>query len=254
MSLPQIIFFDAVGTLFDVRSTVGEIYTQFAHQAGLTVDAQQLNAAFIQSFRAAPRAAFASAHPQALPRLEYEWWRAVARQSFEIVGVLPGLEDFDAFFQPLFAHFETAAPWRLYPETLKTLNALQGLGIELAIISNFDSRLHAVLQELEIDSWFKSVTISTQIGAAKPEAAIFEAALAKHQARPAQAWHVGDSWNEDYAGSTAAGLRGVWLNREGAELNARTQPASAAILEISNLAMLEKILQAQSQAHEDCGQ
>jgi putative hydrolase of the HAD superfamily len=244
MSLPQIIFFDAVGTLFDVRSTVGEIYAQFAHQAGLRVDAQQLNTAFTQSFRAAPRAAFASADPQALPRLEYEWWRAVARQSFKIVGVLPGLEDFDAFFQPLFAYFETAAPWTVYPETVKTLNTLHGLGIELAVISNFDSRLHAVLQALEIDSWFKSVTISTQIGAAKPEAAIFEAALAKHRTLPAQAWHVGDSWTEDYAGSTAAGLRGLWLNREGAALDVETQ--TAAVLEISDLAMLEEILYAQS--------
>ncbi len=245
MNLPKIIFFDAVGTLFDVRGTVGEIYTQFAHQVGLVVDAQQLNTAFIQSFRAAPRAAFASAHPQALPRLEYEWWRAVARQSFEIVGALSELEDFDAFFQPLFTYFETAAPWTLYPETLKTLNALQALGIELAIISNFDSRLYTVLQVLDLDSWFESVTISTQIGAAKPDNAIFEAALAKHQALPAQAWHVGDSWTEDYAGSTAVGLRGVWLNRKGAELSLGAQTEAAAISEIFDLAMLEEILQAQ---------
>jgi putative hydrolase of the HAD superfamily len=244
MNLPKIIFFDAVGTLFDVRGTVGEIYAQFAHQTGLSVDAQQLNTAFIQSFRAAPRAAFASAHPHTLPRLEYEWWRAVARQSFESIGALSKLEDFDTFFQPLFTYFETAAPWRLYPETLKTLNALQALGIELAIISNFDSRLHTVLQVLELNSWFKSVTISTQIGAAKPDGAIFEAALAKHQALPTQAWHVGDSWTDDYAGSTAAGLRGVWLNRKGAELSLRTQ-TKAAVLEISDLAMLEEILQAQ---------
>lgn len=246
MNLPQIIFFDAVGTLFDVRGTVGEIYAQFAHQAGLHVDAKQLNTAFIQNFRAAPRAAFADAHPQTLPRLEYEWWRRVARQSFETIGVRSELDDFDAFFQPLFTYFETAAPWILYPETPNTLTRLQALGIELAIISNFDSRLYAVLQALDLESQFKSVTISTQIGAAKPEAAIFEAALAKHQARPAQAWHVGDSWTEDYAGSTAVGLQGVWLNRKGAESNARMQTAAAAILEISNLAMLEKILQAQS--------
>jgi putative hydrolase of the HAD superfamily len=135
MTLPKIIFFDAVGTLFGVRGTVGEIYAQFAQKAGLNVDAQQLNAAFIQSFRAAPRAAFAQAAPQDLRHLEYDWWRTVAWQSFKSVGVLTQLPDFDAFFQPLFTHFETADPWVVYPETLKALGQLKTLEIELAIIS-----------------------------------------------------------------------------------------------------------------------
>ncbi|WP_404784549.1 HAD-IA family hydrolase [Altericista sp. CCNU0014] len=246
MNLPQTIFFDAVGTLFDVRGTVGEIYAQFARQAGVRVDPQQLNTAFIQSFRTAPRAAFANASPQALLRLEYEWWRAVACQSFETAGALSGLEDFDAFFQPLFTYFETAAPWILYPETLKSLERVKALGIETAIISNFDSRLYAVLQALELDSWFQSITLSTQIGAAKPDPAIFEAALEKHRVLPTQAWHVGDSWTEDYAGATAAGLRGVWLNRKGAQPDLGAQAMVAARLEISDLAALEGILQAQS--------
>lgn len=263
MTLPKIIFFDAVGTLFGVRSTVGEIYAQFAAQAGLEVDAQQLNIAFIQSFRTAPRAAFAQftpkLTPQDLPYLEYDWWRTVAQRSFERVGALEQLPDFDAFFRPLFTYFETAAPWIIYPETLTTLEMLKTLEIELAIISNFDSRLYSVLQALGIAHWFQSVTISTQVGAAKPDAAIFEVAIAKHPYLPTQAWHVGDSWSEDYEGATAAGLQGIWLNRDGADLSAISSnlpgpnllslnlPSSDAknteVLEISNLTALQNILQ-----------
>lgn len=262
MTLPKIIFFDAVGTLFGVRSTVGEIYAQFAAQAGLKVDAQPLNTAFIQSFRTAPRAAFAQIMSQVtpqfasqdLPHLEYDWWRTVAQRSFERVGVLEQLPDFDAFFRPLFNHFETADPWILYPETLNVLEILKSLEIELAIISNFDSRLYAVLEALGLASWFKSVTISTQVGAAKPDAGIFEAAIAKHPYLPTQGWHVGDSWAEDYEGATAAGLQGIWLNRDGAELSATslnlTSPSLTSpnaketeVLEISDLTALQKILQ-----------
>ncbi len=250
MALPKIIFFDAVGTLFGVRGTVGEIYAQFAQKAGLKVNAQQLNAAFIQSFRAAPRAAFAQAAPQDLGHLEYDWWRTVAWQSFKLVGVVKQLPDFDAFFQPLFTYFETADPWVVYPETLKALGQLKTFEIELAIISNFDSRLYTVLQALALDSWFQSVTISTQVGSAKPEAEIFEAALAKHRYLPSQAWHVGDSWSEDYEGSVAAGLQGIWLNRDGAKLSMPNLAIdsvvnSAAVLEISDLTALKTILQAQ---------
>jgi putative hydrolase of the HAD superfamily len=246
MALPKIIFFDAVGTLFGVRGTVGEIYAQFAQKVGLTLDAQQLNTAFIQSFRAAPRAAFAQAAPQDLQRLEYDWWRTVAWQSFEAVGALKQLPDFDAFFQPLFTYFETADPWILYPETRKVLDQLKMLEIELAIISNFDSRLYAVLEALELGHYFQSVTISTQVGAAKPEPEIFEAAIAKHQYQPSQAWHVGDSWSEDYEGSVAAGLQGIWLNRDGAKLSTPSLAADfTAVLEISDLTTLKIILQGQ---------
>jgi putative hydrolase of the HAD superfamily len=244
VNLPKIIFFDAVGTLFGVRSSVGEIYAQFADQAGLDVDASNLNSAFLKSFRAAPRAAFAGAAPQDLSRLEYEWWRTVAQNSFECVGALAQLSDFDAFFRPLFIYFETEAPWIVYPETLKALEMLKSLEIELAIISNFDSRLYPVLEALGLAGWFGSVTLSTQVGAAKPEAEIFEVALAKHQYLPTQAWHVGDSWAEDYEGAIAAGFQGVWLNRDRAELSVdRTSLCAIDALEISDLTALPTILQ-----------
>jgi putative hydrolase of the HAD superfamily len=244
VNLPKIIFFDAVGTLFGVRSSVGEIYAQFAKQAGLDVDASSLNHAFVKSFRAAPRAAFAQAAPSDLPHLEYEWWRAVAQNSFERVGALELLSNFDTFFRPLFIHFETEAPWIVYPETLKALEMLKSLEIELAIISNFDSRLYPVLEVLGLAGWFESVTLSTQVGAPKPEAKIFNVALAKHQYLPTQAWHVGDSWAEDYEGAIAAGFQGVWLNRDGAESGATcTQASPTKVLEIADLTALPKILQ-----------
>lgn len=29
------------------------------------------------------------------------------------------------------------------------------------------------------------------------------------------AWHIGDSWQDDYEGAINAGLKGIWLNRNG---------------------------------------
>jgi putative hydrolase of the HAD superfamily len=213
MKKPRVIFFDAVGTLFEIRGTVGEIYGRFAQREGLKIDAKSLDRAFLRSFRAAPRAAFTGADPQDLSRLEYEWWRSVAYESFNQVGALSKIENFDAFFQPLFDYFAIADPWFLYSEVPKVLSELKSLGLELAIISNFDSRLYVLIEVLGLEQWFSSITLSTQVGAAKPERAIFEAALAIYGYSPEQAWHIGDSWTEDYQGATAAGLQGVWLNR-----------------------------------------
>jgi putative hydrolase of the HAD superfamily len=213
MKKPKVIFFDAVGTLFEIKGTVGEIYGRFAQRAGFKIDTASLNRAFVQSFRNAPRAAFPGANPQDVPRLEYEWWRSVASESFNQVGALSKIENFDAFFQPLFDYFAIADPWVLYPEVPQVLAELKSLEIELAVISNFDSRLCVLMKALELEQWFSSITLSTQVGSAKPEHAIFEAALAMYGHSPEQAWHVGDSWTEDYRGATAAGFQGVWLNR-----------------------------------------
>jgi putative hydrolase of the HAD superfamily len=237
MKKPKVIFFDAVGTLFEVRGTVGEIYGQFARRAGLEIDTESLNRAFVQSFRAAPRAAFTGADLQDISRLEYEWWRSIAYESFNQVGALSKIKNFDAFFQPLFDYFAIAEPWVLYPEVPQVLSELKSLGIELAVISNFDSRLYVLMKVLGLEQWFSSITLSTQVGSAKPEHAIFKAALAIYGHSPEQAWHVGDSWSEDYQGATTAGFQGVWLNRS-------SRQDLQAKVTIDTLSMLQLILNA----------
>ena len=224
MPVPQVIFLDAVGTLFGVRGTVGEIYSRFADEVGVSVDPEVLNTTFIDSFLAAPRAAFPGVDDAEIPEHEFAWWQAIAQRSFAKAGVLDQFTDFEVFFQPLFDHFATTEPWIVYPEVPQVLEQWQRQGIELGIVSNFDSRLHQVLKVLDLGDFFTSVTISTAVGAAKPHRDIFAAALAKHECKPQHAVHIGDSWQEDYQGAIALGLKGVWLNRKGSQL---PQPSTA---------------------------
>uniref|UniRef100_B8HWA7 REG-2-like, HAD superfamily (Subfamily IA) hydrolase n=1 Tax=Cyanothece sp. (strain PCC 7425 / ATCC 29141) TaxID=395961 RepID=B8HWA7_CYAP4 len=233
MARPQVIFLDAVGTLFGVRSSVGEIYGDFARQVGVDVDPVALNRAFLNSFRAAPRAAFPGQSAANLPGLEMDWWEAIATDSFAQVGVLDQFTDFHHFFVDLFTHFATAAPWVVYEEVPQVLADWQAAEIQLGVVSNFDSRLYQVLQVLDLAQYFTSVTISTAVGAAKPEPGIFKSALEKYGCLPAQAWHIGDSWSEDVGGAIAAGLTPVWLNRE-----AQSAPVGTIAMEITSLSNL----------------
>ncbi|HEY9825731.1 MAG TPA: HAD-IA family hydrolase [Stenomitos sp.] len=240
IKVPKIIFFDAVGTLFGVRGTVGEIYSQFAQRAGWDVNPQILNQAFIKIFRnTSPLGQNHSS--QSLSQWEYKWWCDVTRRSFEEAGFYVDAAEFNSFFEPLFVHFATAKPWQVYPDVSKLLASLKAMGLTLGIISNFDSRLYAVLKALELEEWFTSITLSTEVGVSKPEGFIFEAALAKHQCRAEDAWHVGDSWTEDYQGASAAGLQGVWLNHEQTELPQGANPVDP-VVEIADLSMLHLIL------------
>ncbi|MBW4633852.1 MAG: HAD family hydrolase [Iphinoe sp. HA4291-MV1] len=211
---PQVIFLDAVGTLFGVKGSVGEIYSQIAQEFGVEVCADTLNKTFIQSFQAAPPPVFPDAEEQDIPQCEFDWWLDIARNTFEQAGVLQQFSDFSTFFSELYIHFGTANPWFIYPDVLPALVSWRRMGIELGILSNFDSRIYSVLQSLELREFFNSITICTQAGAAKPDSKIFTIALEKHNCSPELAWHIGDSVTEDYHGAKAAGLRGIWINRQ----------------------------------------
>ncbi|MBE9064630.1 HAD-IA family hydrolase [cf. Phormidesmis sp. LEGE 11477] len=211
--LPKVIYLDAFGTLFGVKSSVGHLYSQLARSAAVDSDPKAVNQAFYQSFAAAERLAFPKASPADIPALEYRWWKAIVAETFERVGVIDRFEDFDAFYAGLYNYFATSDPWQVYADTISSLNRWRSMGIELGVISNFDSRLHRVLSILELDTYFQSVTISTEVGAAKPSPKIFKAALAKHNCIAQQAWHVGDSEAEDYAGARSVGMRAVLVAR-----------------------------------------
>jgi putative hydrolase of the HAD superfamily len=213
MKKPKVIFLDAVGTLFGVKGSVGKIYSQIAEEFGVEVSAQILDKNFIKSFKSAPAPIFFDADIKDIPQREYDWWQIIALNTFEGAGVLKDFSDFSAFFSELYIHFGTTEPWYVYPDVTLALMNWRRLGVELGVLSNFDSRLYLVLQGLGLKEYFSSVTISTQVRAAKPDPEIFKFALNKHKCSPEDAWHIGDSITDDYEGAKAVGMRGIWINR-----------------------------------------
>ncbi|AZB71958.1 HAD-IA family hydrolase [Synechococcus elongatus] len=216
MADPQVIFFDAVGTLFGVKGSVGLAYRQLALEFGVDANARRLNDAFYAAFQEAPPLAFPEAPPAQVPALEYEWWQAIARRTFERSGDLEQFSDqtFADFFHALYRYFQGPEPWFVYDDVWPLLDYWRDRGVALGIISNFDSRIYPVLDSLGLAPYFSSVTISPEVGAAKPDRLVFATALAQQQCQPHQAWHIGDSFREDVRGAQAAGLQPIWLKRE----------------------------------------
>ena len=214
MKYPKVIFLDAVGTIFGVKGSVGQIYGDLARAVNVEIDTNRLDAAFLASFKAAPPMAFPDVERTQVPACEYRWWYTIAHQTFADAGALEQFANFEHFFADVYAHFAQAEPWEVYPDTLKILEYWRQQGVPLGILSNFDSRLSAVLDALDLTSFFSSITFSTEVGAAKPDSRIFATALEKHSCRPAEAWHIGDSREHDYEGAKAAGLHGIWLRRQ----------------------------------------
>ena len=213
MQTPRLILLDAVGTLFGVKGSVGEMYLNVTRRFGVELDSALLDRAFYASFKAAPPMAFPGVLPAEIPRHEYAWWEAVAKDTFSRAGVYEQFTDFSAFFSQLYAYFKTAEPWFIYPDVPEFLDYWHCQAIPLGIVSNFDSRIYSVLDALSLTHYFDSFTISTEIGVAKPDLLIFQTALAQYRDTPEQVWHIGDSYKEDYLGASAAGIRAFWLKR-----------------------------------------
>jgi len=124
-----------------------------------------------------------------------------------------------------------AIRFRAYPEVPGVLARLRAGGARLAVVSNWDVSLHDVLERTALRPLVDAVVISAELGVAKPDPAIFRAALDRLGAGPDGALHVGDSLEDDVAGARAAGLDAVLVARNGA-------PAPEGVRAVRSLAEL----------------
>ncbi len=217
MGQPQIkvIFFDAVGTLFDVRGSVGEVYLSYASKYGVPRTkemCQALNQSFRETMKDMPPQIFSVESPEKLKQCERLWWFDVVHSVFYRVGMFEG---FDDFFEEVFTAFQQSDHWELFPETVEVLTRLKQQGFELGVISNFDTRFYKVFRALKLDGLFDSVTISSLAKSLKPANKIFSYALSQHMVDPVEAIHVGDHPTEDFLGAQKAGLHALLVDRSG---------------------------------------
>jgi putative hydrolase of the HAD superfamily len=107
--------------------------------------------------------------------------------------------------------------FRAFPEVPGVLAALRARGLALVVVSNWDVSLHGVLADTGLAGAVDAAVISAEVGAAKPDPAIFARALeAAGGVAPGDALHVGDSPEADVDGARAAGLDAVLVVRGGA--------------------------------------
>jgi putative hydrolase of the HAD superfamily len=204
--------FDAAGTLVTTREPVGRTYARVACEAGIQADEPAVEATFRAAFRTAPPLAFGRIDASDRARLERAWWRDVVRGTLGVDAADPRL---DTCFEALFAHYARPESWTVHPDARPVLDLLRTRGLATGVVSNFDGRLPALVDGLGLGAAFDAVVWSSAVGAAKPSAAIFAAALARLGVGPSEACHVGDDPDADVAGARGAGLHAIHLDRNG---------------------------------------
>ncbi|MBX5468387.1 MAG: HAD family hydrolase [Thermoleophilaceae bacterium] len=128
-----------------------------------------------------------------------------------------------------------AIRFRPYEDARPALAALRERGVRTVVASNWDCSLPEALERVGLRPLVDGVVASAVVGAAKPAAALFHAALELAGCEPGEALHVGDSLDKDVQGARAAGLRAVLLARDGTPSGAGSLEAISTLSELPGL-------------------
>jgi putative hydrolase of the HAD superfamily len=115
----------------------------------------------------------------------------------------------------LIANTQNSANWdQILPGTREALDRIGGK-YAIAVISNSDGGIDAVLRRCGICECFASITDSGTVGYEKPHPVIFDAALREMKAEPSESLYVGDVYSLDYVGARNAGMDAVLFDVAG---------------------------------------
>jgi putative hydrolase of the HAD superfamily len=202
------VFLDAGGTLLTPFPSVGGVYARVAARHGVNASAETLDAAFKTAWKK---------HRETRQPVDKPWWKQVVAAVFEDQPV----DNFEKLFEDVYAEFERKDAWRVFDDVFPTLDGLRQRSMRLAIVSNWDSRLPALLDTLGLAKYFERQFVSFGMGVAKPDPLLFKRALEQMELSAAEVIHVGDDIEEDVKGAEAAGIRAYHLDRRARPLNSR---------------------------------
>lgn len=147
-------------------------------------------------------------------------------------------EAVNEFAQHYYGHYQQLR--RPVAGALALLQALKP-AYKIGIVTN--NRLteqQEKLRHLGMSALVDALITSEEVGVLKPDARIYQVALERLGASPAQTVMVGDNWQADVVGALAVGIRPLWLNRTGA---LRPLPHVAELASLEPLAEVLRQLQ-----------
>ncbi len=103
----------------------------------------------------------------------------------------------------------------LFDDVIPTLNALQSRGIRIGLCSNLAQPYGAAIGSLLADFNLEQF-LSYELGAIKPETQIYQSILSRFNCESDHCLFVGDTFEADYSGPMAVGMKSLHLTRSGA--------------------------------------
>ena len=102
--------------------------------------------------------------------------------------------------------------WVLKSDVLPTMEELKKRGLQVGIVSNFDSKLFEIVKQLEIHHLIDYLHISQDEGCEKPQLEFYQSFFKRYALDPKETLYCGDSYILDFLPAKALGVKGVLLD------------------------------------------
>jgi putative hydrolase of the HAD superfamily len=201
----QAIVYDAVGTLIHVKPSVAELYVQVGRRFGSGLDAPEVRRRFPVAF-ARQEHIDCEAGWRTNEMRERGRWRDI------VAEVLDDVTEAEACFETLWDVFSRPDAWTHDADVAGVLATIRQRGILQAVASNFDGRLHGLLDAMPALAGLAPIVISSEVGWRKPAPEFFEALQQALQLPPERIFFVGDDRANDFDAARSAGMHAVLLD------------------------------------------
>ena len=201
----KVITFDLDDTLWDVRPAL--IKAEAAQNSWLKAHYPQVLKALGSEDLKRVRQHVLAKDPQLAHQIS-AFRQAVLQQSLEESGIAPAEAQWAAAeaFAAFIARRHDVA---LYPESAPLLDELSR-DYTLGALTNGN----ADVTKTPLGRFFDFALKAEEVGAAKPEPALFNHALERVGGQASALIHIGDSHDQDVIGVYRAGIRSVWFTQE----------------------------------------
>lgn len=115
-----------------------------------------------------------------------------------------------------------------YADAYSILRSLKESGFRLGIVSDQPAGpdCRAMLDYWRLTPFFDAISLSCEVGCAKPDPRIFRFALETLGALPEEAVMVGDVLLADVAGAFSVGMKAIWRRQPGQQPDAGIVPSA----------------------------
>jgi putative hydrolase of the HAD superfamily len=220
------VLLDVLGTLVELEPPAPRLRAEIERRTGIDVSQERAGAAF-----GAEISYYLAHHLEGRDMEAVERLRDRCAEEIRRALAVEGLEH-SAAREAMLA----ALRFRAFPDAVPALSELRARGLRLVAASNWDASLPEGLEQAGLAPYLDGAVSSAVAGAAKPDPAVFVAALEVAGCAPADALHVGDSPDADVAGARAAGIAAALLDRHG------VLPEPPGVAKIASLAEVASLI------------
>ncbi|XP_044753846.1 rhythmically expressed gene 2 protein-like [Coccinella septempunctata] len=211
----RLITFDVTNTLLKFTANIGKTYGDIGRKYGVKCDTNELTDSFKHQFK---KMSEENPHFGYDTGLSWQnWWRRVVFDTFRRCHNDIADSKLDLISQDLIEIYKTEFCWKPASGALELLNYLQDRGVTLGVISNSDPRLHDILCNVKMDSYFKFILTSHEVGYSKPDKRIFDRAMKEsmlEDLKKRQCLHIGDNLEFDYEGAKRHGWNSFLITKK----------------------------------------